>query len=81
MKMATGRGSKKFMGAGSQGKRDGSGAMTTLPDNFVPENAILSNRDKKQHSHQRGLDSKAIQTEQHQDHAANRYPDESDGST
>ena len=70
---------KKHMGAGAQGKGDGSGAMTTLPEGLVPENAILSNRDKKQHSHQRGLDSKAIQTEQHQDHSANRYREDDDG--
>ena len=33
---------------------------------------VLSNRDKSQHSEQRGLDSKNVQTEQYQDHAGNR---------
>ena len=71
--------SKKHIGVGTQGKRAGVGAMTTLPDGLVPENMILSNRDKKVHSDERGQDSKAIQTEQHQDHAGNRYPDEEAG--
>ena len=74
--MATGHGGKNTMGRGAQGKGDGSGAMTTLPDGLVGENMILSNRDKSQHSSARGLDSKAIQTEQHQDHAANRYAED-----
>jgi hypothetical protein len=33
---------------------------------------VLSNRDKSQHSHERGLDSKTVQTEQYHDHASNR---------
>jgi hypothetical protein len=33
---------------------------------------VLSNRDKSRHSKQRGLDGKSAQTEQLQDHAANR---------
>jgi hypothetical protein len=74
--MATGHGSKKHVGIGSQGKGAGVGAMTTMPDDMVGENVILSNRDKKQHSAERGQDSKAIQTEQHQDHSANKYLDE-----
>lgn len=74
--MATGHGSKTtFGGKGMQGKGSGSGAMTTMPDDMVGENMILSNRDKAQHSDARGLDSKQIQTEQHQDHSANRYND------
>ena len=44
-----------------------------MPDD-LPENAVLSNRDKKQHSDERGLDSKHVETEQRQDHAANRQP-------
>ena len=71
--MASGHGGKKVMGAGSQGKGTGTGAMTTMPEGMVGENMILSNRDKAQHASGRGLDSKQIQTEQHQNHSANRY--------
>jgi hypothetical protein len=46
--------------------------MTELPEGVLPENMVLSNRDKSQHSDQRGLDSKNVQTEQYQDHAGNR---------
>lgn len=72
--MGSGKGDGKHIGKGSQGKGDGSGAMTELPDGILPENMVLSNRDKAQHSAERGLDSKAIQTEQYHDHAANRRP-------
>lgn len=64
--------SKHKFGPGSQGKGSGSGAMTELPEGILPENMVLSNRDKSQHSDQRGLDSKNVQTEQYQDHAGNR---------
>ena len=64
--------SKNHMGPATHGKGDGSGAMTELPEGILPENMVLSNRDKKQHSAERGLDSKEIQTEQYHDHAANR---------
>jgi hypothetical protein len=64
--------SKRNMGPGAQGKKSGTGAMTELPDGILPENMVLSNRDKSQHSDQRGLDSKNVQTEQYQDHAGNR---------
>lgn len=75
--MATGRGSRKKFGAGSQGKGDGSGAMTVLPSGVLGENMVLSNRDKAQHNDQRGLDSRAVQTEQYHDHIANqRHGDE-----
>lgn len=37
--------------------------------------AEVSDRDKKQHSDIRGMDGKSIQTEQYQDHAANRLDD------
>ena len=50
--------------------------MTTTPKDLIEENMVLSNRDKSQHSRERGLDSKEIQTEQYQDHSANRIPDE-----
>jgi len=65
-------GGKKQVGAGTQGKGAGSGAATELPAGAIPENVVLSNRDKSQHTDQRGLDSKWVQTEQLQDHSANR---------
>jgi hypothetical protein len=68
--------SKKHMGAGSQGKGDGTGANTELQKDILPENAVLSNRDKALHSHERGLDSKQIQNEQFQDQPANRLTDD-----
>src|SRR3954464_3674661 len=64
--------SKKHMGAGTQGKGDGTGALTELPEGTLEENMVLSNRDKSRHSDERGLDSRAVQTEQFHDHAANR---------
>lgn len=63
---------KKHHGAGVQDKGDGTGGMTDLDASEVPANAVLSNRDKSYHSKERGLDSKAVQTEQLQDHAAAR---------
>jgi hypothetical protein len=74
--MPGGRGSKKHHGLGTQGKGDGSGAMTEIPLEKIGENMVLSNRDKAQHPEGRGMDGKAILTEQFQDHAANRLPDE-----
>ena len=65
---------RKHMGSGSQGKGDGTGAMTELDPEILPENMVLSNRDKAQHSRERGLDSKAVQTEQLHDHDANKDP-------
>lgn len=62
----------KQMGSGAQGKGSGTGAMTELPEGVLEENMVLSNRDKKQHSDERGLDSKAVQTEQYRDHAGAR---------
>jgi hypothetical protein len=59
------------MGRGNAG--DGSGAMTDLQEGMLEENQVL-NRDKAQHSKARGLDGKHVQTEQYQDHAANRRP-------
>lgn len=72
--------SKRSMGAGAQGKHSGTGAMTELPEGVLPENMVLSNRDKSQHSDQRGLDSKNVQTEQYQDHAGNRRNFDEQGS-
>ena len=54
--------------------------MTELPEGVLPENMVLSNRDKSQHSDQRGLDSKNVQTEQYQDHAGNRRNFDEQGS-
>lgn len=62
----------KHFGPGMQGKNDGSGAMSDLDPGDVPANMVLSNRDKAQHSDDRGLDGKAVQTEQMQDHASAR---------
>lgn len=64
--------SRHKIGPGAQGKGDGSGAMAELPEGVLPENMVLSNRDKSRHSDERGLDSKNVQTEQYQDHAGNR---------
>jgi hypothetical protein len=55
--------SKKHMGSGTQGKGDGTGALTELPEGILEENMVLSNRDKSQHNDERGLDSRAVQTE------------------
>ena len=64
--------SKKNMGSGAQGKGAGVGAMTELPEGILGENMVLSNHDKARHSDERGLDSRAVQTEQYHDHAGNR---------
>lgn len=64
--------SKKHLGSGSQGKGDGTGAMTEIGDQMLGENMVLSNRDKAQHGDERGLDSKFVQVEQQQDTVANQ---------
>ncbi len=61
--------SKRHVGSGTQGKGHGTGAMAGEVQ--VPENKVLANRDKKQHS-ARGQDSKGIQTEQLHDHELNQ---------
>ncbi|MCO6187772.1 hypothetical protein [Rhizobium sp. L1K21] len=66
---------KKHFKQGSQGKGDGSGAMTELDDDILDKDKVLSNRDKASHSEERGLDSKNVQTEEYKDHAANRRSD------
>ena len=53
-------------------KGSGTGAMTDLQDDLVGENMVLSNRDKAEHSRDRGQDRKWVETEQLQDHAANK---------
>jgi hypothetical protein len=65
---------RKHHGPAVQGKGDGTGAMTDTPED-LPENAVLSNRDKKQHSDGRGLDSKHVQNEQRREHPMNQSPD------
>lgn len=64
------------MGPGTQGKGDGGGAMTELPEGVLGENQVLSNRDKSRHSDERGLDSRHVQTEQYHDHVGARRTDE-----
>lgn len=63
--------SSKHMGVAGHGKSSGNGAMTDIDKNILPENMVLSNRDKAQHSRERGLDSKTVQTEQFHDHQSN----------
>jgi len=60
------------MGVGARGKGSGSGATTMIQKDMIEENMVLSNRDKKQYPEERGYDSKEVQTEQYQDHPANR---------
>ena len=57
----------KHVPLGAQAKGSGEGALTDFPGDEVEENAVLSNRDKHQHSKERGQDSKRIQSEQHGD--------------
>ena len=66
--------SRKHFGPGAHGKGDGTGAMSTIDTSDVPDNMVLSNRDKAQHSDERGLDSKAVQTGQFQDNSVSRTP-------
>ncbi|MEH2498249.1 hypothetical protein V1294_004728 [Bradyrhizobium sp. AZCC 1678] len=65
-------GDGKHLGPGAKGKGAGTGAMTEAQDKLIGENMVLSNRDKTEHSRDRGQDSKWIQTEQLKDHAANK---------
>ena len=74
--MPGGHGSKTHFGSGMHGKGDGTGAHDGLPKEKIGDNMVLSNRDKAQHSDIRGMDGKSIQTEQYQDHSANRLDDE-----
>jgi hypothetical protein len=63
---------KPGMGTRIKSKGDGGGAMTDLQDEMLGENSVLSNRDKTESSRERGQDSRWIQTEQREDHAANK---------
>lgn len=68
--------SRKHFGPGAQGKGAGVGAQTDVPKDKLTESMVLSNRDKKRHSEERGLDSREIRNEQFQDHAGNRLKDD-----
>lgn len=72
-------GGKTHIGSGAHGKGAGSGALTDIPKDKIGDNMILSNRDKAQHSDIRGMGGKFIQTEQYQDHSANRLTDDDEG--
>jgi hypothetical protein len=72
--MAMARASKKHIGPGALGKGDGSGSKTDI--GAVPENMVLSNRDKSRHASGRGQDSKWLQTEQLHNHEANHLEDD-----
>lgn len=72
--------SKKHMGTGTQGKGDGSGALTELPENVLPDNMVLSNRDKSRHNGERGLDSRQVQTDQYHDHVGARRDFDENGA-
>jgi hypothetical protein len=70
------KGDKKHMGRGAQQKATGTGAMTDIEKDKIGENMVLSNRDKSLHTRERGLDGAVTKTEQYQDHAANRLPED-----
>jgi len=65
-------GDGKHLGPGTKGKGAGTGGMTDGQTELIGDNMVLSNRDKSEHSRDRGQDSKWIQTEQLKDHAANK---------
>jgi hypothetical protein len=67
--------SRKHFGAGAKGKGSGSGGQTEIETPDIGENAVLSNRDKAEHTRRRGLDSKRVQADQLQDSVANRGGD------
>jgi hypothetical protein len=56
--------------------KSGVGARSEIQKEKIGDNMVLSNRDKSQHSDQRGMDSKYIQSEQYQDHSANRLDED-----
>lgn len=63
---------RKHFGTAHRGKGAGVGALADIPAEGIGENMVLSNRDKAQHSRARGLDGRAIETEQLRDHVGNR---------
>jgi hypothetical protein len=65
-------GDGKRLGPGTKGKGAGTGAMTDVQNDLIGDNMVLTNRDKSEHSRDRGQDGKWTQTEQLKDHAANR---------
>ncbi|CAL8971915.1 hypothetical protein GJ689_21325 [Rhodoplanes serenus] len=68
--------SKKHFGPGVQGKGDGTGGTTDIVPEQIPENGVLSNRDKARHPEGRGLDGKFVQSEQFRDHSMDRQIDD-----
>jgi hypothetical protein len=56
----------------SQSKGAGSGGLSNLQDELVGENDVLSNRDKVEESGDRGQDGKWVQTQNLEDHVANK---------
>jgi len=70
LRQAMANASKKHVGAGSRGK--GSGARTRKAGGDIGENDVLSNRDKQQHTRERGQAGKVIQAEQLQDAQSNQ---------
>lgn len=64
--------SKTHIGKGAKGKGAGVGAMTSLPQGVLGDNMTLSNRDKSNHTQERGLDSRAVREEQRQDSVHNQ---------
>lgn len=68
--------SRKHFGPGVQPKGSGTGGQESALEDGIEENMVLSNRDKSRHPDQRGLDNKAVQTEQWHDHDANRLSEE-----
>ncbi|MER9747411.1 hypothetical protein [Mesorhizobium sp. M0140] len=56
------------------GKSAGAGAVTSPEKDEIEENAVLSNRDKKQHGQERGQDGNRIKSDQYPGRAADRLP-------
>jgi hypothetical protein len=65
-------GDGKHLGPGAKGKCAGTGARTDVQNDLIGDNMVLSNRDKAEHSRDRGQDGKWTQTEQLKDHAVNK---------
>ncbi|MBR0827620.1 hypothetical protein JQ596_19005 [Bradyrhizobium manausense] len=81
--MPGGRGSKTHFRSGMQGKGDGTGALSDIPKDMIGDNMVLSNRDKAQGpAHRDPRHGRQVhQTEQYQDHSANRLADEEPDET